>query len=131
MFVYDFHSKSDINYQAFKQYTWLVVNIILGFGDSLCYLVSIGICSNSPILNGRLLFWEDGSRPSGPFWNLPFWDDPDLNVRYLWVFQVDHSFYIFNVKILAANNGISCVYCLSPRSSISAWDPCHKKHLLS
>ena len=67
MCVYDFHSKSDINSQALKQYTWLVVNIFLGFGDSLCYLVSIGICSNSPILNGRLPFGEDSSRPSGPF----------------------------------------------------------------
>ena len=50
-----------------------------------------------------LPFWEDTSSPPGLFWNLPFWDDSDLNVKYLWIFQVDHTFYKLDVKFLAAN----------------------------
>ena len=50
-----------------------------------------------------LPFWEDTSSPPSLFWNLPFWDDSDLNVKYLWIFQVDHTFYKLDVKFLAAN----------------------------
>ena len=51
------------------------------------------ICSNSPVLTGRLPFSEGSSRLPVYSWYLPFWDDPGLNVRCLWNFQVDHSFY--------------------------------------
>ena len=90
----------------------------------------IYISFNSTVFNGRLPFWEDGSRPSDPFSNLPFWDDPDLNVRYLWVFQVDQTFYKLDMKIVAPDNEIRCVRCSWPLSSTSAWDPCQQKHLL-
>ena len=50
------------------------------------------ICSNSHVLNKRLLFWKDGSRPPISSWNLPFWDYRSLNARSLWIFQVDHNF---------------------------------------
>ena len=89
-----------------------------------------GICSNSPILNGRLPCWEDSSRPPSPSWNPSLWDDPGLNVRYLWIFQVDHTFYKLDVKILAANNEIRCMRCPCSPSSSSAFDPCQQKHLL-
>ena len=78
----------------------------------------IHICSNSPVLNGRLPFWEDSSRPPVSSWNLPFWDNAGLNVRFLWIFQVSHTFYKFDIKILAASNDISCASCsLLPISS--------------
>ena len=35
-----------------------------------------------------------------------FWDDPGLNVRYIWIFLVDHTFYKLDVKILATSNNI-------------------------
>ena len=44
--------------------------------------VAVPIYSNSPDLNGRLLLWEGSSRASVSSWNLPFWDDPGLNVRF-------------------------------------------------
>ena len=34
--------------------------------------LKIYLCSNSPVLNGRLLFWHDSSRPHVSSWNLPF-----------------------------------------------------------
>ena len=45
-----------------------------------------------PIINSTkayaltLPFWKDSSHPLSLSWNLPFWDDPDLNVTYLWIF---------------------------------------------
>ena len=96
----------------------------------ICWSVPSFICSNSPVLNGRLPFWKDTSHPPGPSWNLPFWDDPGLNVRYLWIFQVDHTFYKLDMEILTANNEIRCVRCSHPPSSSSALDPCQEKHLL-
>ena len=65
--------------------------------------------------------WEGSSRPPVSFWNLPFWVDPCM--AYLsrsWsllecqIFmnfsQVDHTFYKFEVKPLAASNEIRCVH---------------------
>ena len=77
-------------------------------------------------MNWRLPFWEDRSCAPGPSWNL-FWDDPGLNVRYLWIFQFDHIFYKLGVKIFATNNEIRCVRCSYPPSSSSALDPCQQK----
>ena len=78
----------------------------------------IHICSNSPVLNGRLPFWEDSSRPPVSSWNLPFWDNAGLNVRFLWIFQVNHTFNKLDIKILAASNEISFASCsLLPISS--------------
>ena len=57
----------------------------------------------------------------GPSWNL-IWDDPVLNVIYLWIFYVDHTIYKLDVKILAANNEIKYVRCSYPASSSSALD---------
>ena len=54
----------------------------------------------------------------------------DLYVGYLWIFQVDHTFYKLDVKIFAANNEIRCVSCSCPLSSSSTLDPCQQKHLL-
>ena len=81
-------------------------------------IVSIAICSNSPVLNGRLTFGEDNSRHHVSSWNLPFfWDNPGVNVRYLLNFQVDHTFYKLDVKSLATRNKSRCVRCSSPPSS--------------
>ena len=84
------------------------------------------ICSNSPALNGRLPFWEESFHPPDLSWILPFWDNPDLNVRYLWNFQVDHTFYKVNVKILTTINDMRYVRCYYPPSSSSALDPCQQ-----
>ena len=70
------------------------------------------ICPNSPVLNGGLPLSEGSARPPVYYWNLPFWDDPDLNVRYLWIFQVDHIFYKLDVKILVTSNEFKCVRAL-------------------
>ena len=86
--------------------------------------------SNSPVLNWRLPFREESSGPCGPSWNLTFWDDSGLNVRYLWIVRVDHTFYKLDVKILAAINDIRCARCSYPPYSSSALDPCQEKHLL-
>ena len=88
-------------------------------------IVSIAICSNSPVLNGRLTFGEDNSRHHVSSWNLPFfWDNPGVNVRYLLNFQVGHTFYKLDVKILATRNKSRCVRCSSPPSSSWAVDLC-------
>ena len=70
-------------------------------------------------LGDSLTFSEDNSRPTVPSWNLPFWGEPDLNVRYLWIFQVDHTFYKLNVKILATRNKISCSWLSSSWWTVS------------
>ena len=44
------------------------------------------------------------------------------NIYYLWIFQVDHTFYKLDLKIWAANNEIRCVHCSYPPSSSSALD---------
>ena len=77
------------------------------FRGSICS-VSNG---NSSVLNGKLVLWEDSSRSPVSSSNVPFWDYPCLNVRSLWVFQVDHTFYKLDVKILAASNEIRCLRC--------------------
>ena len=60
-----------------------------------------------------LLFWMGGSHLErgqlvhlNPSWNLLFCDNPGLNVRYLWTFQVENTFYKLDVKFLAAKNEI-------------------------
>ena len=88
------------------------------------------MCSNSPVLNGRLQFWECNSCPPISSRNLPFWDDPGLNVRSLRVFQVDPTFYRLAVKILAANDEISCVRCSQVPYSLWTVDLCQRKHKL-
>ena len=45
--------------------------LIMEFNDNNSFR-----CSNSPVLNGRLLFSEGSSRPPVYSWNLRFWDDP-------------------------------------------------------
>ena len=74
-----------------------------------------------------LPFWEDSSLPPVSHWNLPFWDDPGLLVRYLWIFQVYHTFYKLEVKILAAFNEIKSVHCSWSLSSPWALDPCQQR----
>ena len=61
---------------------WLILGIICSNSRS-----------NSSVLNMRLPFWEKSSRPPVSSWNLPFWDDSGLNVKPLWIFQVDHTFW--------------------------------------
>ena len=85
------------------------------------------ICSNSPVLNGSLPFWEDSSRSPVSHWNLPFWDDPGLLVRCLWIFQVHNTFYTFDVKILVAINKIKSVRCSWSLSLPWAIDPCQQR----
>ena len=58
------------------------------------------------------------------YWNLPFWDHPGLDVRYLWIFQVDHTFYELDLKILATSNEIRYVLSPGSPSSSRAVDPC-------
>ena len=69
------------------------------------------ICSNSPFLNGRLPFWQNSSCNPVSSWYLPFLGAPGLNVRFLKTLQVDHPFYKYEVKILAATNEVRCVRC--------------------
>ena len=87
---------------------------------------SQNICSNSPILNGRLPFSLGSSRSHVYFWNLPFWDDPGLNVRYLWILQVHHTFYKLDVKILDPSNEIRCMHCSWPPTSHEQWNRVNK-----
>ena len=88
--------------------------------------INIIVCSNSrfeqeaPVLRGR---------PPVSSWNLLFWDDPGLNVKHLWIFQVDHTFYKLHVKILATSNKITCVHCSWPPCLSWAVDLCQQKHL--
>ena len=86
-----------------------------------------GICSNSPALNGRLPIWEDSSRPPVSHWNLLFWDDSALLVRYSWIFHVYHTFYKLEVKILAAINEIQSVRCSWSLSWPGAVEPRQQK----
>ena len=88
------------------------------------------ICSNYPVLKGRLPFWEDNSHHPVSLLNLPFWDDPGLDIRYLWIFQVDHSFYKLHLKFLATSNKIRCTSCSWSSSSSCSVNPCQQKHLL-
>ena len=69
------------------------------------------ICFNSLVLNWRLPFWNDSIRLLVSSWNLPFEDYPGLNVRSLWIFQVDQILKKNDLKILAARNEIKCVRC--------------------
>ena len=82
------------------------------------------ICSTSPILHGATLSREDSSNHSATTWNLPFWDDTAFNFRYLWVFQVNHTFYKLDMEILAdyQNSWIP--------SPLWAVDLCQQKHSL-
>ena len=77
-----------------------------------------------------LLFWTGVSCPPCPSGNLLFWEDPDLNIKYLWIFQVNHTFYKLDVKILAANNKIRCLSSSYAPSSSSVVDPCQQKYSL-
>ena len=76
------------------------------------------ICSKSPVLNGRLLFWEDSFRTPVSSWSLLFCHYFGWNERSIWIFQIDHIFFQFDEKILAASNKIRCVhYSWLPSSS--------------
>ena len=44
-------------------------------------------------------------------WNLLFWDYSGLNVRSLWIFQVNSNFCKPDVKILIDNDKIRCMHC--------------------
>ena len=85
------------------------------------------ICSNSPVLNGRLPLWEHSCSPPVSHWHIPFWDDPGLLVKYLWILQVYHTFYKLDVKILAAINEIKSMRCSWSLSSPWAVDPCQQR----
>ena len=95
-----------------------------------CIAKLLRICSNSPVLSGSLPLWDDSSLPPISSWNLPFWDDPGMNVKYLWIFQVDHTFYKFDVKSLSPCNKIRCVRCFWPPSLSWAVDLYQQKQLL-
>ena len=69
--------------------------------------------SSLSFLKSLVLWWDD-------WWS---WLG---NVRYLWIFQVDHIFYKLDVKILTNNNKIRCVSSYPPSSS-SASDPFQQK----
>ena len=86
------------------------------------------ICSNSPVLNGRLPFSERSSCPPVYSISHPFWDDIGFNIRYLWIFQVYHAFHKLDVKNLATSNEIRCVHCSWPPSSSWAIDLVNKSN---
>ena len=99
-----FRTLSNIEVRAFSLFS-LSDFKILNEKLNPCFLLNSmrnSICYISPFLKGHLL--------SSPFffWNLPFWDHPDLNVRSLWILQVDHTSYKLDVKILAASNETRC-----------------------
>ena len=83
--------------------TWIYLNIFLSI-IYLIWCIWFTWCKSftlyPPSYVSTLQFWMSGSRfqkvaSSLPFvysWNLPLWDDPGLDVRYLWIFQVDHTF---------------------------------------
>ena len=102
--------------------------------DYLSWLIIISSVSYdyfpALVLNGRLLFWEGSSHPPVSSRNLPFWDYSGLNVRSLWIFQVDHIFYKLNEKIVAASNEIRCMRCSRLPSLSWPVDPCQRKHEL-
>ena len=80
----------------------------------------------APVLRRQL----QSSRPPVSSWNLRLWDDLSLNVRPLWTFQVDHTFYRFSVKILVASNKIRYACCSQLPYSSWTVDPCQLKHKL-
>ena len=102
-------------------------------GDLLYWEVLISFFGEENVrnvLNGRLPFWEDSSRPPVSHWSIPFWDDPGLLVRYLWIFQIYHTFYKLDVKILAAINEFKNVRSTWSLSSPWAVDPCQQRTCL-
>ena len=88
------------------------------------------ICSNSPVLNRWLLFWEESSCPPVFSLNLLFWDDPGLNVRSLFILQVSLTFYKLTVKTLAVSKLGGCRCCSWSPSLSWAIDPSQQKHFL-
>ena len=119
--MHNFHNNSKIMYD-------------FHFGSRQQYSTSprknFFICSNSPILNGRLLFWGDSFCPFVSSWNLLFSDDPALNVTFLWILQFNHIFYKLSVKTLAVSNKIRCLHCFGLSSSSWAVDSCQLKNRL-
>ena len=85
------------------------------------------ICSNSPVLNRRLLFWEDSSHPPVSSWDLPLWDGPGLNARHLWIFQVNHIFCKLSMKTLARSNKIRCIRYLGHYLHHEQWVHANKR----
>lgn len=73
-----------------------------------------------------LSFWEDSSRIPISSWNLPFWDEPSLNIRCLWILRVNHTFYKLDGNILTASNEIGCAHYSWLPSSSWAIDLCQK-----
>ena len=82
------------------------------------------------IFRGYIPFLEDSYLPPIFSWNPLFWNETELNVRSLWTFLVNHTFYKLNVKILAASNEIRCVHCSWLPTSLWATDQCQLKHKL-
>ena len=87
------------------------------------------ICSNSPVLNRWLLLWEVSSCPPVFSLNLLFWDDPELNVRSLFILQVSLTFYKLTVKTLAVSKLGGCRCCSWSPSLSLAIDPSQQKTL--
>ena len=125
--------KADLHSANFSHasdtFRWQMPTFQSPFGENEIWVICKATCSVNVTYIPTLPFWTVGSRPPGPSWNLPFWDDPGLNVRYLRIFQVDHTFYKLDMEILTANNEIRCVRCSHPPSLSSTLDPCQQKHL--
>ena len=92
--------------------------------------IGLGICSSSPVLNGRLPFWQDSSRPAA----VSPWKVSRFEMILAWMSdmykfsQVYQTFYKLDVKILAASDEIRCVRCSWPPSSSSSRFACQQKY---
>ena len=74
-------------------YTWIYFNILV----HMVYMVQILYSAPIHLFQLSRFEWEAPvSRRQLPLscnsLNLPFWDDPGLDVRYLWIFQINHTF---------------------------------------
>ena len=81
-------------------YTWIYFNIFSHNLFDLVHMVYVvQILYSAPIHMLRFSPFEREASvsrrkllPLFNSWNLPFWDDPGLYVRYLWIFQINHTF---------------------------------------
>ena len=88
------------------------------------------ICYNSPVLNGRLPCWEENSCSPVSTWKLSFWDNPGFHTSISEFFQVNHTFWKLDMKVLVTSNKRRYVRSSWDLPFSWAVDPCQQKHFL-